>query len=104
MNIRSANKTMPMAKPEQNSDKTKSSENISEYLYSRREMPGLFNRKARFAKIFYRKTFRFLPKKRSSNTTQSLSSDSFSEPEVKPVYSSVLKFYSVLKLSKFLVL
>ncbi|AQT45992.1 hypothetical protein BBC0244_023430 [Bartonella apihabitans] len=52
-------------------------------------MPGLFNRKARFAKIFYRKTFRFLPKKRSSNTTQSLSSDSFSEPEAKPVYSIV---------------
>ena len=66
-------------------------------------MPGLFNRKARFSNIFYGKTLRFLPKKRSSNTTQSLSSDPFSEPEVKPVYS-VLKFYSVLKLSKFLVL
>ena len=67
-------------------------------------MPGLFNRKARFANIFYGKTLRFLPKKRSSNTTQSLSSDPFSESEVTPVYSSVLKFYSVLKLSKFLVL
>jgi len=35
------------------SDKTKSSENITEYLYSRREMPEVFNRKARFANIFY---------------------------------------------------
>ena len=67
-------------------------------------MPGLFNRKARFANIFYGKTFRFLLKKRSIITTQSLSSDSVRETEVKPVYSSVLKFYSVLKLSKFLVL
>ena len=67
-------------------------------------MPGLFNRKSRFANIFYGKTFCFLPKKRSSNTTQSLLSDSVREPEVKPVYSSVLKFYLVLKLSKFLVL